>query len=212
MLVPLLDKEYVYKLTFPNGMVYFGSTSSIKERWRGNGDGYRNMAVWKPIQEYGWENIKKEVIIHLKNHPTLVQKTEAALIDENKGNCYNVALNPKAKRKGKQREECKAIKHVWTINGITKTAVEWSKEYNRQSSQPISRMQRYPMMTPLEALTFPNVPRGMTARTVEFWESQGCYMGTDKSSYITDYYDWPEELKNIACYNIKNKYEKLEED
>ena len=53
----------VYKLTFPNGKAYIGSSVNIKVRWA-NGKGYDfdNAPVGKAIQEYGWENVNKEIL------------------------------------------------------------------------------------------------------------------------------------------------------
>lgn len=36
-------KRYVYKLTFPDGMVYFGSTSDVKRRWGESGAEYKGV-------------------------------------------------------------------------------------------------------------------------------------------------------------------------
>ena len=204
------DKKYVYKLTFPNGMVYFGSTWSVEDRWRGDGDGYKDMAVNKPIQEFGWENVKKEVILRLESHPNVILAIEQALIEENKDICYNIQLNPRMRFKyGKQDKA--AIVHVWMIDGIAKSAEDWAKEYGTTTSKAMNRMKSHPNMTPLEALTFPNVPRGLTKLSKEFWEANGCIIGFDKTSYVLQYPDWPDELKARAAVSLLNVYEKLEE-
>jgi predicted GIY-YIG superfamily endonuclease len=54
----------VYKLTAPNGKVYIGITSrDPKRRWNA-GNGYKyNKHFYDAIQKYGWENIKKEVLL-----------------------------------------------------------------------------------------------------------------------------------------------------
>lgn len=53
----------VYKHTFPDGMVYVGQTISgeTERRWAG-GEGYRTQPVYKAILNYGWANIKHEII------------------------------------------------------------------------------------------------------------------------------------------------------
>lgn len=54
----------VYKLTSPSEKVYIGITSQpIKKRWK-NGNGYKRCpAMNKAITKYGWENIKKEILL-----------------------------------------------------------------------------------------------------------------------------------------------------
>ena len=54
----------VYRLTSPSGKIYIGITSrSVKQRWN-NGRGYtRCRAMYKAIKKYGWENIKKEILL-----------------------------------------------------------------------------------------------------------------------------------------------------
>lgn len=59
------NKRYLYKLTFPNGMVYIGCTHDIKQRWAGNGAHYHDMKVYSAVQEFGWDNTKKEVLLYL---------------------------------------------------------------------------------------------------------------------------------------------------
>lgn len=56
----MYDKKYLYKLTFPNGKAYFGATRDITQRWANNGQHYRHQQVYKYIQKYGWDNIKKK--------------------------------------------------------------------------------------------------------------------------------------------------------
>ena len=54
----------VYKLTSPSNKVYIGITSrSVKQRWN-NGIGYKKCpAMNNAIKKYGWENIKKEILL-----------------------------------------------------------------------------------------------------------------------------------------------------
>ena len=53
----------VYRLTFPDGMIYVGQTSrDVHERWQG-GSAYRECgAIFDAIMWFGWRNIKKEVL------------------------------------------------------------------------------------------------------------------------------------------------------
>lgn len=52
----------VYRHTCPDGKVYIGATGKLpRVRWN-YGYGYRNSAFFAPIQKYGWNNIRHEVI------------------------------------------------------------------------------------------------------------------------------------------------------
>lgn len=53
----------VYVHTFPNMKRYVGLTKQKPEiRWGFNGWGYHNQPVYKAIEEFGWINIKHEVV------------------------------------------------------------------------------------------------------------------------------------------------------
>ena len=55
----------IYKLTFPNNKVYIGQTKQdINKRFGNNGIKYnRCPLIWKAIQKYGWNNVKKEILL-----------------------------------------------------------------------------------------------------------------------------------------------------
>ena len=56
-------KWSVYKHTCPNGKVYIGTTSKLpRVRWN-YGFGYRNSNFYRPIQEFGWNNISHEIMV-----------------------------------------------------------------------------------------------------------------------------------------------------
>ena len=59
-----IDKDYsVYIHTFPNGKRYVGLTKQNPEvRWGTNGSGYKEQPVYEAIQEFGWDNIKHDII------------------------------------------------------------------------------------------------------------------------------------------------------
>lgn len=90
----------IYLFTFPNGKKYCGYTSqeNIQNRWRG-GAGYKKCPlVWRAIQKYGWDNIKKEIIFSfptveqaLKKEQEIIQKYQ--LTDSNYG--YNLDVGGK---------------------------------------------------------------------------------------------------------------------
>ena len=90
-------KQYLYKMTFPNGMVYIGTAFDIHNRWANRGAAYRGQKVWSAITEFGWENIEKEILLYLplnKENPWQssdeVRRMERKLIREYDGRSYNV--------------------------------------------------------------------------------------------------------------------------
>lgn len=90
-------KQYLYKMTFPNGMVYIGTAFDIHNRWANRGAAYRSQKVWAAIKEFGWENIKKEILLYIpldKDNPWRssdeIRKKERELIQEYDGRSYNV--------------------------------------------------------------------------------------------------------------------------
>ena len=76
----------VYKHTTPDNKVYIGITArSVKERWR-NGKGYPHSEYFnKAINEFGWENIKHEVLFTGLTQIEAEEK-EIELIKEYKAN------------------------------------------------------------------------------------------------------------------------------
>ena len=60
-----MNKYTVYMHTVPNGLVYIGITRQTppERRWGRAGRKYRNNpSFWAAIQQYGWSNIKHEVL------------------------------------------------------------------------------------------------------------------------------------------------------
>lgn len=91
-----MDKIYkVYLFTFPNSKYYCGYTSqSLHHRWGVNGNGYQKCPlVYRAIQKYGWDNIKKEVIFTTKKQEEALNK-EKEIIEQlnltNPKNGYNL--------------------------------------------------------------------------------------------------------------------------
>lgn len=58
------EKGYkIYKFTFPNGKCYIGQTKqTLNQRWGTEGRGYQGQRVYEAIKEFGWDNIKKELL------------------------------------------------------------------------------------------------------------------------------------------------------
>ena len=88
----------------------------------------------------------------------------------------------------------RAVLHMWTIDGVSKSGAEWCREYNVNLSAVVKRMQVYGC-TPKEAMCFPPVENKKMARrdAVKYWNSIGLSPGTDTSSYVTPLNEWPLE-------------------
>lgn len=68
-----MRKYSLYKLTFPNDKVYIGQTVDFVVRMRGHkNDSFnpnrrsRNCQVNNAIRKYGWDNVKREIILTCK--------------------------------------------------------------------------------------------------------------------------------------------------
>lgn len=95
-------KQYlVYRHIVPNGKVYIGVTcQSAKCRWH-RGDGYKNQKhFFDLILQYGWDNIKHEILCSKLNKET-AECIEHALIEEAIRN--GTAINLTASSKGDWR-------------------------------------------------------------------------------------------------------------
>lgn len=65
----------VYKFTFPNGKLYIGMTSQKPSRRWQNGEGYKKCPlVYKAIQKFGWNNIKKDILYIFKTEKEALNK------------------------------------------------------------------------------------------------------------------------------------------
>lgn len=165
-------KNTVYKLTFPNNMVYIGVSTNVISRWYGKGEHYKNQEVKKAIDYYGWENIKKEVIVkisHNNENDIAIKAMERELIKAYDNRCYNVMCTEIHNK----TQNHFGAKRFWTIEGVTKSAVEWCQEYKKSYAAVLKRIERH-NLTPIQALTFPNVPKCYKNKAKEYWEKQGC--------------------------------------
>lgn len=68
------DKFVVYLFIFPNNKIYCGYSSNIKKRWR-NEKGYKDQPlVYRAIEKYGWNNIKKYIYKSFDNKEEALQE------------------------------------------------------------------------------------------------------------------------------------------
>lgn len=82
----------VYKHTFPNGKVYIGMTSiNPNARWN-NGNGYKGKLISKAISEFGWDNVKHDVLYSELTEENAKQ-IEILLINKYKSNDKRFGYN-----------------------------------------------------------------------------------------------------------------------
>ena len=162
----------VYKHTFPNGMIYIGMTEKPPEqRWK-RGFGYRGQSVYSKIIEYGWENIKHEVLFSGLDWVE-AHCLEKELIKKHKDISYNEMYSKPSTLKGK-KTNYEYPKTFWDINGETKSIDEWCKFYNVPRCRVYKNMKKYGF-TPLQALTLPPIPKygGHNLDPIGYWKSLG---------------------------------------
>lgn len=70
---------FIYKYTFPNGKVYVGKTTDIRNRWRAN-NYKKNTKMYEDIQKYGWENVKKEILMYNLDNKQASEKEKEFII------------------------------------------------------------------------------------------------------------------------------------
>lgn len=176
------DKQYLYKLTFPNEMVYIGVAFDVNERWANNGFHYRTQRVYQYIQEFGWNNIKREVLLYIpysasewiKNNDT-IHRLERELIRAYGDRCYNDVANKIYHEELAQRNRERGMyepKVLWTIGGVTKAAKDWCAERGVTYTRAKRIIDKYGV-SPEQALSLPPIPGNMTRRAEEYWRSQG---------------------------------------
>ena len=199
-------RKYVYRFTFPDGMVYIGSTHDVDDRWQYHGTLYNNLKVGEAIRDAGWDNVKKEVIYFNPDDEAAVIAEEKRQIELHQDIAYNTRDNPTKSvvYEKKPTGRRSGYVHVWTIDGVTKPAIEWCKIYNRDTSNTLHKVLKIGL-TPLEALTVPAVPREYLRNPVEFWNKAGFRIGQDKLSYVTPLEEWPDDLQ--VAYGLDDSLE-----
>lgn len=71
----LLPEFVVYKLTFPNGKLYIGSTKYYEERiFEHERANKATPKLSRAILKYGWKNVKHEIILKLDTHKEMLEK------------------------------------------------------------------------------------------------------------------------------------------
>lgn len=170
-------KNTLYKLTFPNEMVYIGVSKNVINRWFGDGTHYKNQRVGEAIKKFGWDNIKKELLLELPasfSSEKIVCKMETELIKAYDKKSYNVQCTPTYNEAIKECNKKKTKKRVfWVINGETKSMYEWCKQFNISPSTVDGRMRSFGLSLQ-QALTFPKIPNDKSRRDpIGYWKSLG---------------------------------------
>lgn len=189
------QKKYVYKFTFPDGMVYIGITNNPETRWQYNGVLYAPQSVGKAIKRFGWENIKKEIVFYDPENEQAVLDEEKRLIWKYQDRCYNHLDNPEWEYEKPNNPYGRrgGYVHVWTIDGETKPAQDWCKAYSRDLSNTLAKMRKYEL-SPLEALTVPLVPTDRKTDAIAYWKECGFLQEKDTRSYVTPLEEWPDDF------------------
>ena len=171
-------KTVLYRLTFPNGKVYIGVTDNPAQRWATK---YKGSACGDAIAEFGWENVKKEVLVELEPTPQnndTILRLEREFIKLYGDNSYNQAVRPefydRIVEKRTAKDNYRVPRLYWEIDGIRKPAREWCAEYGISMSQVDKRMHSNGL-TLVQALSFPRVPRERNRDPIGYWRECGCF-------------------------------------
>lgn len=124
-----MSKYSVYCHTFPDGKRYIGITSQEpKERWGNNGIGYKGMRVYDAVLQYGWDNIKHEILAHgLTKAEADAQERKLICQYDSIRNGYNVATG------GSRHKSylCEPLRHMYRTFNRHKIFEDTSKEGKR---------------------------------------------------------------------------------
>ena len=169
-------KRQVYKFTFPNGMVYIGCTTDVRNRWAGKGQAYKTMRVGNAIKEFGWENIKKEIIVNFKvgslESETVCRDVERELIKAYEDRSYN-SMNTEQYR-SRLKQEIKEGKHrtyekiLIPVFGELLTTDEIAERYGISKLASVRKLLYTFNITIDTAFELPNVPK-------EYWRKKDVY-------------------------------------
>ncbi len=185
---PRYEKQYLYKLTFPDGKVYIGTAFDIKKRWANKGGGYRGQKVWEAIRKFGWENITKEILMYIPSDTDWLKQSrntdkirarERELIAEYDGRSYNSQctreLSERISAIGYERGYYNP-RIYWEVDGVRRPAKDWCVEYGVSFGKTQNRIHKWGL-TPKQALTFPPVPNrdGYAKDPLRYWRDCGCF-------------------------------------
>lgn len=130
-----------YLYTFPNGKKYCGITkNSIEERASGR---YKGQKVGDAIQKYGWENIKKEILLQSDDEQLIQQKeidtiAELNLLDNQYG--YNISPGGNYQTEEVRKQISASIKTLWQNEEYRNHMIEAAQNriYTNERNKKIS--------------------------------------------------------------------------
>lgn len=171
-----MNKHILYKLTFPDGMVYIGVAKSIEIRWTNKGKGYHGQPVYDLIYKHGWNNVKKEVLLRLGpsvENDNTIRTMERELIKAYGERCCNSICNPaRADYMKETHKKHNPPKVYWTLHEETKPAKDWCAQYGVNYTTVTTRMRRYGMSLE-EALMLPPMPRNRRSDAKAYLAERG---------------------------------------
>ena len=129
---------------------YGGRGISVCDEWRLSYEAFR---AWAMGAGYDYAKDRREQTIDRTNNNGNYEPTNCRWVSiaENNRNREWSGRKPKPRPEKKKRELI-----TWEVNGVTKPAAEWCREYGMEYSTVVNRMKKNGM-TPLEALTAPKV-------------------------------------------------------
>ena len=102
-----LENNYsVYQHVTPDGMHYFGQTQNVEQRWRNNGAGYKETALYPYIEKFGWNNIQHIVLFENQSKEDALKIEDSLIISGwEKGNCINKRRSGNIRKKDWYRQQ-----------------------------------------------------------------------------------------------------------
>ena len=129
----------VYVHITPDGMYYYGVTNNIKNRWKGNGIGYKETSLQPYIEKYGWENIQHKVLFeNLPKEDALKIEDSLIVSGWEKGNCINKYRSGNIKKEDWYIKKLKKNHYNKYKDKIQKQ----HKEYQEQHKEEIKEYQK----------------------------------------------------------------------
>lgn len=142
----MTDKENrvycVYRHTLPDGRCYIGATYRGKDRWGENGSGYKTSGnIFYPlIVQYGWDNIKHEILFsnltqqeaREKEISLIIEAQERGIAINKQRGGYNAIYKEKMHEiVGLRRMglSYKQIGEIYNVNASTISEILYSKRY-----------------------------------------------------------------------------------
>lgn len=128
---------WVYVLITPNGMFYIGYSGLIpEERWKKNL--YKDKSVWKYIEQYGWENIRKVVLKDGLTKEQALQLEDLLIQEARKGGwCINERRSGLIKMKDVHTYNVQKGKKYWLEH--REELIEKNKKYREKHQEEITK-------------------------------------------------------------------------